>query len=69
MRWTGNVALMGEIKDACKSLVGQPERKTPLRSHSQFKRNTAQVKPNRTFSILFNSEKMPVIISCFHRSI
>jgi hypothetical protein len=30
MRWAGNVALKGEKRNACKILVGKPERARPL---------------------------------------
>jgi len=30
MRWTGNVALRGERRDACRVLVRKPEGKRPL---------------------------------------
>jgi hypothetical protein len=31
MRWTGHVARMGEKRNACRLLVGKPEREGPLR--------------------------------------
>jgi hypothetical protein len=30
MRWAGNVARMGETRNACRILVGRPEGKRPL---------------------------------------
>jgi hypothetical protein len=30
MRWTGHVARMGEVRGACKILVGRPEGRRPL---------------------------------------
>jgi hypothetical protein len=30
MRWAGHVARMGETRNACRILVGKPERKIPL---------------------------------------
>jgi hypothetical protein len=33
MRWAGNVAHMGERRDACRVLVGEPERRKPLGRH------------------------------------
>jgi len=30
MKWAGNLACMGEIRNAYKILVGKPERKRPL---------------------------------------
>jgi len=30
MRWTGHVASMGEMRNAYKILIGQPEEKSPL---------------------------------------
>jgi hypothetical protein len=30
MRWAGLVALIGEMRNVCKILVGKPERKRPL---------------------------------------
>jgi hypothetical protein len=30
MRWTWHVARMGEMKNACKILIGKPERKRPI---------------------------------------
>jgi hypothetical protein len=30
MRWAGHVALMGETRNACRILVGEPEGKRPL---------------------------------------
>jgi hypothetical protein len=31
MRWTEHIAGMGEKRNACRILVGKPERKRPLR--------------------------------------
>jgi hypothetical protein len=31
VRWAGNVAFMGEMRNACKILAGKPEEKRPLR--------------------------------------
>ena len=33
MGWAGNVAHMGERRDACRVLVGEPERRKPLGRH------------------------------------
>jgi hypothetical protein len=30
MRWAGHIALTGEKRNACRLLVGKPERKRPL---------------------------------------
>jgi hypothetical protein len=30
MKWVGHVACIGEIRTACKILIGKPERKRPL---------------------------------------
>jgi hypothetical protein len=33
MRWVGNVAHTGEMRNACNIFVGEPEGKRPLRRH------------------------------------
>jgi hypothetical protein len=30
IRWEAHVAIMGEMKNACRILVGKPERKRPV---------------------------------------
>jgi hypothetical protein len=41
MRWAGHVARMGEKRNACRMLVGKPERKRPLgRSRHRWEDNT-----------------------------
>jgi hypothetical protein len=41
MRWTGQVARMGEGRDAYRALVGRPERKRPLeRPRRRWEDNT-----------------------------
>jgi hypothetical protein len=35
-RWAGHVAWLGETRNACRGLVGKPERERPLRRPEQW---------------------------------